>query len=255
MSNSLLFANNFVIVDIEWLCKTLGLLLHFTLLSGFCWMFICTFHMMRTITSLPCTNKNAQSLFRAHLRYVAVAEMSAVSLTALHILVSMLMENTLGYGGRPCYLTNPRMILFFVAIPVSVVMISNLVMFVSVIVKIIRLPKMGKSKSKERNNIRIFIKMSTITGLTWILGVVYQLTDVELFGYLFILFNASQGVLIMFSFVINKRVASLLCKTTFSASRGLRPQKLTRCSTTEKEASQHTNELQEIAVVMIDGNT
>ncbi|KAH3755332.1 hypothetical protein DPMN_190023 [Dreissena polymorpha] len=113
----------------------------------------------------------------------------------------MLTENTLGYGGRPCYLTNPRSILFFVAIPLSVVMVVNLVMYISVIVKIMRLPEIGEGKSRERNNLKIFVKLSTITGLTWIFGIVYVLTDVGLFGFLFILFNASQGVFIMFSFV------------------------------------------------------
>ena len=149
---------------------------------------------------------------------MAVTEISAIALTAAHVLVSMLTNNTLGYGGHPCYLTNPRMNLFFVAIPVSVMMVANLVMYISVIVKILRLPEMGDSKSHDRNNLKIFIKLSTITGLTWIFGIVYELTDVEVFGFLFILFNASQGVLIMFSFVINKRVASLLFKKTYSAS-------------------------------------
>ncbi|KAH3695930.1 hypothetical protein DPMN_083389 [Dreissena polymorpha] len=147
----------------------------------------------------------------------------------------MLTENTLGYGGRPCYLTNPQSILFFVAIPISVVMVVNLVMYISVIVKIMRLPEMGESKSRERNNLKIFVKLSTITGLTWIFGIVYELTDVELFGFLFTLFNASQGILIMFSFVINKRVASLICKKSYSAS----TQKSTRSATEMTEASEH----------------
>ncbi|KAH3748527.1 hypothetical protein DPMN_182973 [Dreissena polymorpha] len=239
MSSSLLFANNFVIVDIEWLCQTLGFLLHFTLLSGFCWMFICTFHMMRTLTSLKSFNKNAQSSYRTHLKYMAVAECSAIVLTASQVLVSMLTENTLGYGGRPCYLTNPRSILFFVAIPISIVMVVNLVMYISVIVKIMRLPEIGQNKCRERNNLNIFVKLSTITGLTWIFGIVYELTDVELFSFLFILFNASQGVLIMFSFVINKRVAGLLCKKNNSACRGLSTQKSTRSATKMPEASEH----------------
>ncbi|KAH3753024.1 hypothetical protein DPMN_187653 [Dreissena polymorpha] len=151
----------------------------------------------------------------------------------------MLTENTLGYGGRPCYLTNPRSILFFVAIPISIVMVVNLVMYISVIVKIMRLPEMGENNSREKNNLKIFVKLSTITGLTWIFGIVYELTDVELFSLLFILFNASQGVLIMFSFVINKRVAGLLRKKNNSASRGLSTQKSTRSATKMPEASEH----------------
>ncbi|KAH3748540.1 hypothetical protein DPMN_182986 [Dreissena polymorpha] len=100
----------------------------------------------------------------------------------------MLTENTLGYGGRPCYLTNPRSILFFVATPISVVMVVNVVMYMSVIVKIMSLPEVGENKSCERNNLKIFVKLSTITGLTWMFGIVYELNDVELFGYLFLIF-------------------------------------------------------------------
>ncbi|KAH3769132.1 hypothetical protein DPMN_170380 [Dreissena polymorpha] len=200
-------------------------------------MFICTFHMMRTLTTLTSFNKNAQSSYRTHFRYVAVAECLASVLTASQVLVSMLTENTLGYGGRPCYLTNPRSILFFVAIPISVVMVVNVVMYMSVIVKIMSLPEVGENKSRERNNLKIFVKLSTITGLTWIFGIVYELTDIELFGFLFILFNASQGVLIMFSFVINKRVASLLCKKPYCESRCWSTQN--RSATVMTETSEH----------------
>ncbi|XP_052281024.1 adhesion G-protein coupled receptor G6-like [Dreissena polymorpha] len=240
ISSSLLFANNFVTVDVEWLCKTLGFLLHFSLLSGFGWMFICTFHIMRTFTSLTNHSKNAPIPYSTYVRYVAVAEILAIVLSASHVIVSMKTNNTFGYGGHPCYLTNPRMNLFFVAIPISVVMVTNLVMFISVIVKLMRLPQLNGTKSRERNNITIFIKLSTITGMAWIFGIVYELTDVELFGFLFIIFNASQGVLIMFSFVINKRVASLLFKNTFAAPKSLSTnQTKTRPTKEMAQASQH----------------
>ena len=185
----MLFVNNFVTVDIEWLCKTLGFLLHFTLLSGFCRMFICTFHMMRTFTSLTNHSKNAQTSYKTYLKYVAVAEISAIALTASKAIVSKLTNNTFGYGGHPCYLTNARMNLFFVANSVSVMMVTDLVMYIFVIVKIMCLPAMGDNKFLKRNYPKIFNKQSTITGLTLIFGIVSELTDVELFGFMFILFT------------------------------------------------------------------
>ena len=58
----------------------------------------------------------------------------------------------------------------------------------------------------DRNNILIYLKMSTLTGVCWLFGFLRILSSSDVFEVLFILANASQGLLVMVSFVCNKRV-------------------------------------------------
>lgn len=46
----------------------------------------------------------------------------------------------------------------------------------------------------------IYIKITCITGITWIFGFVYQWTLIDLLSYIFIFLNASQGLFIFLSF-------------------------------------------------------
>lgn len=102
------------------------------------------------------------------------------------------------------------MILYFVAIPLGVILLANLAMFIFVVWTVARIPDMAKNSNRERKNILIFAKLSTLTGLTWIFGFLYQFFEVILLAYFYIVFNAGQGVFIMLSFVVNKRVLDML---------------------------------------------
>jgi hypothetical protein len=56
----------------------------------------------------------------------------------------------------------------------------------------------------------IFAKLSTITGATWIFGLLYAWTNMVVFSYMFIVLNAGQGVFIMFAFIFNRRVFQMI---------------------------------------------
>ena len=193
----------------KWLCEALGLLLHFCLVSSFFWMGVCTFHMMKVfaLMSSRVTHENVQPRF---IKYCVFVVASSAILVLVNILVSMLEQSSLGYGGQPCYITRKSMILFTVAIPLVVIIISNLIMFAYVVIKVCKLPEVQKNTKHQRQNLVIFIKLSTLTGITWVFAFIYQWTSIKAFAYLYIIANASQGLFILFSFVINKRVYSMV---------------------------------------------
>ena len=92
----------------------------------------------------------------------------------------------LGYGKVSCYISSEKMIVFTFGAPIGLVVITNMVMFGSVIRKIINMPKIQKDVRHERNDLVIFAKLSSLTGLSWIFGFVYLWTDIQAFSYLFI---------------------------------------------------------------------
>ncbi|WAQ97230.1 hypothetical protein MAR_029920, partial [Mya arenaria] len=67
------------------------------------------------------------------------------------------------------------------------------------------LPPVQKNVKKERNDLEIFVKLSTITGMTWIFGLINSVTQISFFSYLFIVLNACQGVFLFFAFICNRR--------------------------------------------------
>ena len=211
---SLFFAQLFYllggVVEIqrEWLCEVLGLLLHLCLVASFFWMAVCTFHMMKVFAFLS-TRTSPENVLSRFIKYSVFVIISSAILVIVNVVTSILDDSSIGYGGQSCYITRKHMVLYTVAIPLGIVIICNLVMFLYVIIKVCRLPEVKKNTKHERQNIIIFAKLSTLTGLTWIFAYIYQWTNITLFAYLFIIANASQGLFIMFAFVINKRVYSM----------------------------------------------
>lgn len=61
----------------------------------------------------------------------------------------------------------------------------------------------------------IYIKITCITGITWIFGFVYQWTLIDVLSYIFIILNASQGMFIFLSFGCKSIVRSRLREILF----------------------------------------
>ena len=223
LSSSLFLAQLFYLlggvieITIDWLCKTLGVLLHFSLLTSFFWMLVCTFHMMRTFVFISKLSAPEDTCSK-FIKYAAFVTLASAVLVVINIVVSVLDDSTIGYGVDSCYISSKYMIIYTVALPLGIIILSNLVMFVYVIIKVCNLPEVSKNVKHERNNIVIFAKLSTLTGLSWIFAYVYQWTEIKAFSYMFIITNASQGLFIMFSFIVNKRVINMVTSSYKSSS-------------------------------------
>ncbi|XP_053390679.1 uncharacterized protein LOC128553521 [Mercenaria mercenaria] len=203
-------------INISWLCSLFGAVHHFSLTLSFAWMFVCTFHMMKVFVKIR-NRSVGRNDFRTFVSYIVFTTSVSLSTVSITIVVAAVQSEgeDIGYGGATCYIKDPANVLFLVALPVAIVVFANIFMFCVVVFKIHKHPTLSSSNPKERHNITIFAKLSTITGMTWIFGFIYIFTQVETFAYIFVILNAGQGVFIMLSFVCNRRVISLLCKTRF----------------------------------------
>ncbi|XP_055954308.1 uncharacterized protein LOC130010588 [Patella vulgata] len=59
-------------------------------------------------------------------------------------------------------------------------------------------------------SLRMYVKMSSLTGFTWLIGFIAIITQSEPLIYIFIVINASQGGFLFLSFVCNARVFELI---------------------------------------------
>ena len=190
-------------------CITLGVCTHFMWLVAIFWMNICTYHVYRVFTGpvSVSTGRHVKTL----IIYSSYVMTVSTILVLVNVLVSFLTSDytDIGYGKISCYINSGTMIIFTFCVPVGFVVITNLVMFIICICKVIKTPKIRRNVKHERNDIIIFAKLSTLTGLCWVFGFVYILTDIEAFSYLFIISNASQGIFIFLSFVCTGKVMNM----------------------------------------------
>ena len=127
-----------------------------------------------------------------------------------NIIVSLVKSQgqDVGYGQDLCYLSSKLMQIITFLVPSAVLLISNILMFIVVVLKIRRLNADVAIYSEARNYFPVYARLSTLTGFTWTLGFILIFVKNDALEYLFIILNASQGVFIMASFVLNKRVCS-----------------------------------------------
>ncbi|KAK3090471.1 hypothetical protein FSP39_012131 [Pinctada imbricata] len=206
---------------IEALCIGLGILTHFSWLNSFTWMNVCSFHMYRVFGLIRFGISSKQRTF---LKYVAYSILVPAFIITSHTLLSFYTSNTLGYGGHMCYISEFQMVLYFFAVPLGVGLSVNIILFLIVVVKTSRLPDLSKDMNIQRNTLIIYFKLTSLTGMTWLFGFLYQHTNVKELSYVHTVLNGIQGLYILIAFSFNARVRrlykmSFISKRTSSKSR------------------------------------
>ena len=198
----------------KWACTLVGATSHFLWLTALLSMNICSVHIYLTFSknqklSAKCDQKQT-------IIYVIYIVLASLGFVFVNIIVSLIdsFGKDIGYGGSLCYISSNLMQSITFLLPISVVLVSNIALFVVVVIKINRIKEAIANTKMERNYLLIYARLSSLTGITWIIGLFQVLMKHEFLEYLFIIFNASQGVFIMVAFVVNKRVGSLLCYWT-----------------------------------------
>ena len=205
------------------LCTVIGILTHYFWLSSVMWMHICSIHMFRVfffMENVPNTHQSKRVVYVYSL-YVITVSMLLVCVNIIYSFVGESREkSSLGYGGYMCYIASSNMILFTFVIPIGCTLLSNIVLFCFVIVRIEILPEVNSAGGKNRNTFLIYIKLTCLTGVTWIFGFIYQWTLIRELSYIFIICNASQGLFIFLSFCCNARVRNM-CRSRYKNTKGI----------------------------------
>lgn len=190
-------------------CIVIGVLLHFFSLLSVFWMNVCTFHMFRSLTSTKVMSKKCgRKYILFHLYAILLSAIFVVTCLVTSRLLSN--GNDLGYGKVTCYISSGILLRYTFALPVFIVIVLNSVMFAIVIARFSSQHKyIKKNLRTERNDFFIFIKLSTLTGVTWVFGLLFSVLGTKVCSYLFIVLNASQGMFISLSFAFNPRVLKL----------------------------------------------
>ncbi|XP_055874869.1 latrophilin receptor-like protein A isoform X2 [Biomphalaria glabrata] len=194
-------------------CAFIGVLVHFLWLWNFSWNFICSFHMFRVFTASVRMNNERNMTCDTWKWLTGSLVLPVIDVSAV-LTYSFLMSKgrEFGYGNVQCYLDSPLLIGITVAAPLFAITLINVIFYLVTVYKIYsvqRLRTASLSSTTPDFNTTIYIKLSTVTGMFWIVAVLAEFLDSEILGFIALLLNGLQGLAIFQTFVFNRRVLSL----------------------------------------------
>ena len=196
----------------HWACALVGAVCHFLWLAVMFAMNACSIDMFLVFRKLEKLAPKYNSIHTGKIVLYIVA--TSLVFICLNIFVSVTVSQGQdnGYGGKLCYLSTTMMHLITFIVPSFCTIFVNIVLFVCVVFMINKTAIKSTDLNTERNYFAIYMRLSTLTGVTWLVGFLDLLINNEILEYLFIILNASQGFFIMTAFVFNKRVHKVCCK-------------------------------------------
>ena len=203
--------------EMFYVCLGLAVAMHYFWLAAFFWMNALAFDVWHTFACRA--NKMCEA--SRNKRFVAYS-LYAWFMPALVIGAALVLEFEVikgvddvylpHYGDGICWIARRHALLFLFALPLAILLVTNFIFFFVTVINIYRLTKIADmlTKHKDRGRLVLYIKLSFIMGLTWVFGFLAAFMEMNIFWYLFISFNALQGVFICFAFVMSKKVFRLL---------------------------------------------
>ena len=196
-------------------CTALGILVHVSWLSTFCWTSVNSFHMFRAFSSTNDMRSGAGS-------YRILAVNTAVTLLVPGAVVAIVMGlswhrsggQSIGYSSSTCYLDSTAMVGLSVVLPLSLIVALNLLLYMVTVYRIHKVCSLQARAESERDggqqHVRACLRLSLLTGTTWLLSLVAEGLDVSWLRVLAILTNGGQGALLLLSYVTRRRVIVML---------------------------------------------
>ena len=226
--NLMNLATSLVMVDIVWLifsfsspeqypryCKVLIVIQHYFLVTSFPSMSVIAFHTYKTFAKgFPAqrpSENHERKLFKIYLSFVWL--LPAIFAAACFLLdLNDIIK--IGYGDSTvCWFREKDAFVYLIYIPAALSLVFNIVSF---LITASYLRKHGQNmavrecSSKQRSNLAIYIKLSSLMGFTWLfrfLDVAVRSTKV--FDYLFVISTCLQGVCITVAFVFKKKTMKM----------------------------------------------
>ena len=203
------------------LCLALAILLHFLFLASFSCatsIAVLSFSTFRGIANGRLAQSNDE---RPFLWYALFSLGAPCVWLTLFILLDYHGIFMLDYGSVKghCWLGNTRGMYVSVLAPVFTLLCVNLALLLATVNMIRKCSQTSKkfAKSKQasvnRNHIWIYIRMASLMGFTWLLGV-FQIVFPKLvvFDYLFVFVNGLQGFYIALAFLCTDNVKRILSR-------------------------------------------
>jgi hypothetical protein len=120
---------------------------------------------------------------------------------------------TVGYGQNGvCWITSGLALICIFVVPVGLILTVNVTLLLITVINIQRSMRLSEAVNMTysgREKLAIYIRLTSIIGITWIFGFLSNIPGLHYMVYPFIVFNGSQGVIVCMAFCSSSRVRDL----------------------------------------------
>ena len=198
------------------LCASIAILLHYFFLSQFSWMSIMSFEMTRTFYQGYKLRMTESKGFKINLlvTYLFIGWGTPLIITVVTIIVNYTTDGLVLYGVQEdgtlgsCWINHLESSVVAFIVPLVLSLLFNSVAFTITLVFICNAARSQAKLHKDKNipYIRLTVAVFSISGLTWLFGLLAIFSSAAWTWYPFIVFNTLQGLLIFIVFLATKRV-------------------------------------------------
>lgn len=218
LSSCLLSGHIFLLIGphvrhIYWMCYLCGVLMHFGYLSSFLWMNVMAYDIYRTFSEAHCRNIMKK---KTYLKYSLYCWITSLVVTTFSVcfdnLISTQNEFRPQYGFPICWFNQRKGLLVFFVLPIFILLMENVIFFTIAAFHIRTVSKQTKMVNNFSDKVRYFlyVKLSVVFGLTWLLGGIAGILRVGFLWYPFLILNGLQGVFIFIAFTVKRKIIKML---------------------------------------------
>ena len=212
----LLFTFGIYQIHSRELCLTVALGGHYAYLCYFSWMNVLSFDLWRAFTRQPNYSLESENQWHQWMWYGLYGWLAPLIIVGLALGIDSTPWSLRPlYATHICWIGSKVALLVFFALPLLLVVCSDLCFFLLTARYICRtqdatcLAQQQHSTRKYRARFYLYIKLATVMGLTWMFGLLAGLIDVTPLWYVYTFFNCLQGIYLCFSFVCTRKVGKL----------------------------------------------
>ncbi len=212
------------VMESETACKSVSIALHYQALATFCWSSIIAYELYSAFGSVKglCTN-NFSSISNGagrRLRYYYYVGYG-VPLVIVSIAVTLNFTRAnqsfdVAYGKYGCWIADGLPSGIFFGLPLCITLFTNIFLYTLTVRSIRQTGDSVRDKKHHNstlNEVKLYARMSAALGFTWILGLLSVVINATknhvaatVFIFLFVVLNASQGLMIFIAFTWNDSV-------------------------------------------------
>lgn len=230
--------------DSPVICKVIGITMYHTFISSFTWSAILSFDVWRSLNLASTELRLATGSQNVRFTIYSLVSIFISSTVTLIVVTKSLSPSTLpmlptaSFNPPVCWFSSSSSLITYFIIPVTVILVFNCCFFASISLLLTSAAKVTSAtfnKSKQvkkasssssstgssttavhastssathsiQNDSKLYLKLSILMGLTWILGLIGTLVPNALIWLLFILLNTTQGLFIFCSFTLTEKV-------------------------------------------------
>ena len=206
-------------------CKAIAIIEHYFLMASFVSMSVIALHTYIVFAkNVPAPKMSEGRERKRFCGYLALVWLLPAFFVGICVVLDRQVIQKMGYGESGiCWMSEPNAYIYFVIIPIAVLLLFNIVAFS---ITAVYLRKHSRNRAarqatgNRRSNLSIYAKLSTLMGFSWLFGLLALIvTSTMVFWYLFVIFTSLHGVFVAFAFVFNSKTFNLY-KQKFVNSKG-----------------------------------